>query len=82
MKFIPPMQFHKAPKVDGLPEGMDFEKFKKTAAYKKHVAPVKQRDKDAKRERRKKTIRDNWISVATLIVAVITLIATIWFGLH
>lgn len=55
--------------------------FKKHKDREPYLGPVSQREYDLKRERRQKWLRDNWIGLATLAVAVVTLITSVLFGL-
>lgn len=57
------------------------KEFKNSYAYKKYIQPNRERRKKQKTDKRKKWWKDNWINISTLIVAVLTLIATILFGL-
>lgn len=56
---------------------MKYNEFKKSLAYKKYVEPVIKRDKSMKKSMRSLWLKNNWINILTLIVAVITLVFTI-----
>lgn len=59
---------------------VDPKELKNSPAYKKYIQPNIERIKKQKADNRKKWWKNNWLNVATLIVAVLTLIATLLFG--
>lgn len=63
-------------------EDFNEKEFKKSDAYKKYVKPLVDLEKSQKKSKRASWWKANWISIVTLIVAVLTLIATIIFGLR
>lgn len=69
------------PKLQNNIELQDIEEFKHSEAYKKYIVPHRQRLKKANRQYRKEWIKANWINLSTLVIAVVTLIATIVFGI-
>ena len=50
-------------------------------AYEKYIKPVNEQRKRAKADAIKKWITNNWIALATLLLTLLTLVATIIFGL-
>lgn len=63
-------------------EDFNSDDFKKSDAYKKYVKPLIDSEKSQRKSKRVSWWKVNWISIVTLIVAVLTLIATIIFGLR
>ena len=63
-------------------EDFNEKEFKKSDAYKKYVKPLIDAEKSQKKSKRASWWKANWISIVTLIVAVLKLIATIIFGLR
>lgn len=60
---------------------IDLKKFKKTEAYQKYCTQAEKRRRQLKKEKRIKWWKNNWIGVVTLIATILTLIATVLFGL-
>ncbi len=85
--FIPPMPYIEPPseettkKIQGMSKN-EIRQFKKSEDFKKCVQSARNRRKKAKRLARAQWWKSNWINIATLIVAIITLIVTIIFGLQ
>lgn len=63
-------------------ESFERESFKNSDAYKKYVQPVHDKENHQKKVNRIYWWKTNWIGIATLIIAILTLIATIVFGLQ
>lgn len=57
------------------------EEFKQSVAYQKYVKPYIEKAKKQKAENLRNWLKDNWINLTTLIVAILTLLATIILGL-
>ena len=81
--FIPPMPHIDPPDEETLEalRSADYKEFKKSDAYKKCVKPTLDREKRLKRQARKEWWKVNWIGISTLIIGLLTLIATVGFGL-
>lgn len=62
-------------------KNIDEKEFKKSYAYKKYVKPLKDREKSYRKSKRSNWWKNNWIAITALIIAIITLIATIIFEL-
>lgn len=58
-----------------------YKDFKKSNAYNNAVLPTIKRDSKRRRLMKLQWWKDNWIGLTTLLFAVLTLIATIVFGL-
>lgn len=80
--FIPPIPHIDPPDKETLEKlkNFDHKEFEKSKAYKKYVVPVLEREKKMKHHARVKWWKENWIQVVTLIIGVLTLIATVLFG--
>lgn len=81
--FVPPLPHITPPDQETIEslQNSNPKDFEKSAAYQKYVKPTLDREKMFKRKVRKQWWSDNWIGITTLIAAVLTLIATIVFGL-
>lgn len=62
-------------------KNMDNEDFKKSEAYKKYVIPTLKREKRCKRLQRIDWWKNNWVGITTLIVSLLTLLATVLIGI-
>ena len=75
---IPPI-----PKIQ-LPENFEplsIEEFEKTDAYKKHIVPFLQEQKNQQKTIRRQWFKNNWLNLLGVVIGILTLIATILFGL-
>ena len=50
-------------------------------AYDRYVKPVELREQNARKAARREWWRNNWLTVVTLIISCLTLLATVLFGL-
>ena len=80
--FVPPLPHIDSPSpetIDRLQNMTNKERkqFKKSDAYKKYVQPSLDRRKRQKRELRKEWWRNNWISIAALVLSVVSIILTL-----
>ena len=57
------------------------EEFKKTEAYQKYCARAEKRRIQLKKQKRVDWWKNNWIGIVTLVATILTLIATVVFGL-
>ena len=82
-RFVPPLPHINPPDKKTIESLKDFDHkaFKKSDAYKKYVKPTLDREKQQRKNSHKIWWKNNWINITTLIIAVLTLIATIVFGL-
>ena len=62
-------------------KNLDMAEFKKTDAYKKHVASVIAQQKHQKKVARIEWLTNNWLNLLGVAVGLLTLAATILFGL-
>ncbi len=79
MKFTPNVEI--TPEIIESIKNTDIKEFKKTDAYKKYCLPAEKRRVQAANQKRRLWWKNNWISIINLVIAVITLISTIAFGL-
>lgn len=67
------------PKIDITPEcieeikNTDKKEFRKSEAYKKHCVPTKERIKKLKKQKHKEWISNNWLSLFSFIVSILSL---------
>lgn len=81
------MQIPPLPKIEITPEmfeeikNTDKKEFEKTDAYQNYCLRVKKRHIQLKKQKRVEWWKNNWIGIVTLIATILTLIATVIFGL-
>lgn len=80
--FIPPPLALEMPSQEVLARLQKMTKkenkqFTKSLAYKKYVQPIEEGEKRQKREKRKEWWLKNWISIAALVLSLISLLVTI-----
>lgn len=80
--FVPPLPRIEPPDEETIEQikNIDLHEFEKSYAFKKYVKPMLDRAKKQKHDKRVKWWKDNWLQIVTLIVALLTLIATVLFG--
>ena len=82
MKIMPPL-----PNIKITPElvddinNMDIKNFKETESYQKYCGRYQHRHKEMKKRNRIIWWKNNWIGIVTLIATILSLIATVLFGL-
>ena len=81
-KNYPPIEFDLPEFNDEYMHELNEKDFKQSVAYKKYITPLVKEEKAKKRATRISWWKNNWISIITLIVSVLSLIATIIFGLR
>ena len=62
-------------------KNLDMTEFKKTDAYKKHVALAIARQKQQRKTARISWLKNNWLNLLGVVIGLLTLAATILFGL-
>lgn len=81
------MNLPSLPKTEITPEvfeeikNIDEKEFKRTYAYRNYCLRAEKRRMQLKRQKRIDWWKNNWIGIVTLIVTILTLIATVLFGL-
>lgn len=81
-KNYPPIEFDLPEFSDEHIHKLKEKDFKQSVAYKKYINPLIEEEKAKKRASRISWWKNNWISIITLVVSVLSLIATVIFGLR
>lgn len=82
MNALPPLPKYEIPsEIIEKIKDIDVDKLKKSEAYQKYCAQTKKRYAELKKQNRINWWKNNWIGIVTLIATVLTLIATVLFGL-
>lgn len=63
------------------PKNSNPQEFEKSKSFEKYVQPVLDNEKKQKHLKHLEWWHNNWIAIITLLVSVLTLVATILFGI-